>query len=128
VQNAEPHPLIILQGRLERLGQVLGILCLTWVGGVGLPLLAELTPDDMAHHRAPTIRERVHQCEGPFAERYDCAEAILLNGERVGTGAVLLRLAIAGGLPAIAWITWTIILRRSRELTRMARVTPATRR
>ena len=114
--KAGPHPLIVLQDRLDRLGKVLAILCLIWVGTVCEQVLTDLTPSDIEHHRTPVIRERLQQCEGEFAERFDCTQAILLDGERTSMGTILLRLAAISTLPVIAWGTWIVTMRRCREL------------
>ncbi len=110
------QPLIVLRRRLDRLGRLLSGLCMAWIAAVGLDLTLQLTPDDLEHHRAPTIQDRVHQCEGDYADRYNCTEAVLLDGQRGGAEAVLLRLVVTMALPAVAWGVWSVVMRRTRRL------------
>jgi hypothetical protein len=110
------NPLERLSRRLHVLGQVLSFLCCAWIGVVGQALLAELTPDDLEHHRAPAVQERLHACEGEFSQRYACADTILLSGQRNGAGAVLARLGLTLMLPAIAWTMWRRVTQRADRL------------
>lgn len=112
------HPLVTLSRRLHLMGKALGVLCCTWIAVVGTALLGELRPDDLEHHRAPMVQERVRACEGEFARRYACTDAILLSGERNGAGAVLLRLAVTLMLPTIAWTMWKAVVDKAERLSR----------
>lgn len=114
MQNAEPFATLIRHMRL--LGHALAALCMAWVMVVGLSLLAEMTPAELHNHRSPEIRERIAQCTGEFAERFDCSEDILLSGERVDVGALALRLGVTGLLPGIAWGVWTLAMRRTLQM------------
>jgi hypothetical protein len=107
-----------LYHRLQRLGRLLAALCVAWFVAVTVLMSAELTPEDLQNHRAPSIRTRVHACDGGFRQRFDCAQTILDRGEDDGAGVVLLRLATASILPAIALGMWSVILRHARHLTR----------
>ena len=113
-------PLLELQGKMLMLGNVLSALCLAWILVVGLVLSAELTPDELEHHRAPIIQDRVGHCEGSFNQRFDCTQSVLLDGERVGARNVLLRLGVTVILPMVAWAVWSSVMRRTRALLRWA--------
>lgn len=102
------------------MGKVLGVLCCAWIAVVGTALMDELRPDDLEHHRAPVVQERVKACEGEFARRYACTDAILLAGGRSGAGAVLLRLGLTLMLPSIAWTMWKAVTERADRLLRCA--------
>lgn len=112
------HPLETLSRRLHFMGKVLGVLCCAWIAVVGTALMGELQPDDLEHHRAPAVQQRVKSCEGEFAQRYACTDAILLSGGRNGAGAVLLRLGLTLMLPTIAWTMWKQVMERTDRLNR----------
>lgn len=112
------NPLEILRSRLHVMGQVLTVLCLTWIGVVGLTLLQEVDTDTLGHHRTPAMREKLKQCEGPFAQRFACSEPLLLSGERGGAFEIVLRLSATLILPGTAWTMWRAVLRRADNLCR----------
>ncbi len=114
MQNAEPFTMLIRHMRL--LGYALAVLCTAWVTVVGLSLLVGMTPDELHNHRSPIIKEEIAQCSGPFAERYDCSEDILLSGERVDVGALAVRLGVTALLPGIAWGVWAMAMRRTLQM------------
>lgn len=110
------HPLERLHQRLRLLGQVLAILCCAWIGVVGQAMLSELGPNALEHHRSPAVKERLAGCEGEFAQRFACTDAILLAGERNGAGAVLARLGLTLMLPSIAWVMWRRVMDKADTL------------
>lgn len=110
------NPLEALYARLMLLGKVLSALCCLWIAVVGTILVRELTPNDLEHHRAPVIQDRVSQCEGDFARRYACADSILINGEHRGASQLLARLGVTLILPTTAWIMWRAVLVRAERL------------
>lgn len=110
------NPLEVLYARLMLLGKVLSALCCLWIAVVGTILVRELTPNDLEHHRAPVIQERVNQCEGDFARRYACADSILINGEHRGASQLLIRLGVTLILPTTAWIMWRAVMVRAERL------------
>jgi hypothetical protein len=110
------NPFEKLSRRLRFLGQVLGFLCCAWIAVVGQALLVELTPDRLGNHRSPEVKERILACEGEFARRYACSDAILLSGERHGAGAVLARLGLTLMLPTIAWTMWRRVTAKAEHL------------
>lgn len=114
-----PNPLEVLYLRLSFLGKMLSVVCCLWIVVVGSVLIHELTPNDLEHHRAPIIQERVSQCEGNFARRYACADTILINGEHRGAGQVLMRLGLTLLLPTVAWVMWRGVMAQAERL-RMA--------
>lgn len=110
------NPLEILYHRLHLMGQLLTVLCLTWIGVVGVTLLSEVTTDTLGHHRSPAMREKLKQCEGSFAQRFACSEPLLLQGERGGAFQIILRLSATLILPGTAWAMWRAVLRRTDSL------------
>jgi hypothetical protein len=121
----EPNPLEVLHARLQLLGKVLSALCCLWIAVVGTVLVRELTPNDLAHHRAPVIQARVGQCEGDFARRYACADTILINGEHTGATQLLMRLGVTLMLPTVAWVMWRGVLSRAERLRQSGQHHPA---
>lgn len=115
------NPLDVLYARLTLLGKLLSVLCCIWIGVVGTVLVRDLTPNDLEHHRAPTIQDRVSQCEGDYARRYACADAILINGEHRGASQVLARLGVTLILPTVAWIMWRGVMTRAERLRNAVR-------
>lgn len=109
-------PLDMLYARLLVLGKMLSAVCCLWIAVVGTVLVRELTPNDLEHHRAPVIQERVGQCSGDFARRYACTDKILLNGEHTGASEVLQRVGLTLLLPSIAWFMWRAIMVRAQKL------------
>ncbi|MCR6632907.1 MAG: hypothetical protein NVV74_24265 [Magnetospirillum sp.] len=114
--HVDPNPLEVLHTRLMFLGKVLSALCCLWIAVVGTVLVRELTPNDLEHHRAPVIQERVSQCEGDFARRYACADTILINGQHTGATQLLARLGVTLMLPSIAWVMWRGVMNRAERL------------
>jgi hypothetical protein len=105
-----------LQRRMARIEFVLCALTLAWVVVVGLTLLSQMTPEDMANHRSQVIHQQILSCGGDFAHRYDCTQQILLSGERQGILDVAKRIALTLLLPAVAWAVWWSVLRRIRQI------------
>ena len=114
-------PLERLYERLSLLGKALGVVCCLWIAVVGTVLIRDLSPDDLKHHRAPQVQERVGQCEGDYARRYACAETILVDGGQEGASAVLLRLCVTLFLPGVAWFMWRGVMTRAEQLRTMPR-------
>jgi hypothetical protein len=112
------HPLERLSRRLHLMGKVLGVLCCAWIAIVGSALLRDIGPENLEHHRAPAVQEKVKACEGEYARRYACTDAILLSGERNGASQVLLRLGLTLMLPTIAWTMWNAVMEKADRLTR----------
>lgn len=110
------NPLETLHHRLDMLGKLLSMLCCLWIAVVGTVLVRDLTADDLEHHRAPLIQDRVSRCEGEFSRRYACADAILSKGQKNGAGELLARLGVTMILPSIAWIMWRGVMRRANRL------------
>lgn len=115
------NPLDVLYDRLTFMGKVLSALCCLWIAVVGTVLVRELTPNDLEHHRAPAIQERVNQCEGDFSRRYACADAILINGGQHGATQVLARLGVTLILPSVAWVMWRGVMLRAQRLRNAVR-------
>lgn len=109
-------PLDVLYARLTFLGRLLSALCCLWIAVVGTVLVRELTPNDLEHHRAPLIQERVSQCEGDFSRRYACADTILINGGQHGAIQLLQRLGVTLILPTVAWSMWRSVMTRAARL------------
>jgi hypothetical protein len=109
-------PLDVLHARLTLLGKLLGLLCCLWIAVVGTVLVRDLTPNDLEHHRAPVIQDRMSQCEGDYSRRYACADAILINGGQRGASQVLARLGTTLILPCIAWVMWRGVIGRAERL------------
>ncbi|MBC7951324.1 MAG: hypothetical protein H7Z12_05805 [Rhodospirillaceae bacterium] len=116
VELSDSNPLEVLHQRLNTLGKVLSALCCLWIAVVGTVLIRDLTPDDLEHHRAQIIQERVARCEGEFSQRYACADAILLNGQQTGAAELLARLGVTLILPTIAWAMWRGVMARAERL------------
>ena len=114
-------PLEVLYLRLTFLGNLLRMVCCLWIAVVGTVLIRELTPNDLEHHRAPVVQDRVAQCDGDFARRYACTDTILLRGEHHGAVQVLMRLGLTLMLPSIAWIMWRNVLTTAERLRRSPR-------
>lgn len=110
------NPLEVLYVRLMLLGKMLSVVCCAWIAVVGTVLVRDLTPNDLEHHRAPVIQERVSQCEGDFARRYACADTILINGGQRGASQLLARLGVTLLLPTIAWVMWRGVMTRAERL------------
>ncbi len=105
-----------LHHRLHMLGKLLSALCCVWIAVVGTVLVRDLTPNDLEHHRAPVIQDRVSTCQGEFAQRYACADAILINGQHNGATEILTRMGVTMILPTIAWIMWRGVMARAEKL------------
>lgn len=116
VEHYDSNPLEVLHQRLNTLGRLLSALCCLWIAVVGTVLIRDLTPDDLKHHRAPQIQDRVARCEGEFSQRYACADAILLNGQQTGAAELLARLGVTLILPTIAWTMWRGVMTRAGRL------------
>ncbi|MBX9633927.1 MAG: hypothetical protein K2X44_03005 [Magnetospirillum sp.] len=116
VETYDTNPLGVLHERLNTLGKALSALCCLWIAVVGTVLVRDLTPNDLEHHRAPLIQERVSHCEGEFSQRYACADAILLNGQQNGAAELLARLGVTLILPSIAWVMWRGVMTRAERL------------
>lgn len=116
VDSYTPNPLEVLHQRLNTLGKMLSALCCLWIAVVGTVLVRDLTPNDLEHHRAPVIQDRVSHCEGEFSQRYACADAILLNGQQTGATAFFARLGVTLLLPTIAWTMWRGVMIRAERL------------
>ncbi len=114
VQNADPFASLMRHMRL--LGHALTVLCLAWVAVVSLSLLFDLAPNQLHNHRSPVVKEQIAQCSGPFSERYDCSEDILLSGERVDVVSLALRVAVTALLPGVAWLVWAVSMRNTRQM------------
>lgn len=112
----KPNPLERLRQRLHILGRLLSMLCCLWIGVVGTVLVRDLTPDDLEHHRAPVMQERVKTCTGEFAQRFACANALLIDGEHSGATALLARLGLTLLLPTIALTMWRGVMRKAERL------------
>lgn len=110
------NPLERLRQRLHVLGKLLSALCCLWIAVVGTVLVRDLSPDDLKHHRAPLIQERVKNCTGEFAQRFACADAVLLNGQNNGATALLARLGVTFLLPTIAWTMWRGVMNKAERL------------
>lgn len=115
------NPLDVLHARLTMLGKALSALCCLWIAVVGTVLVRELSPNDLEHHRAPVIQERVNQCEGDFARRYACADTILINGGQHGATQLLARLGVTLILPSVAWVMWRGVIARAERLRNAVR-------
>lgn len=109
-------PLDVLHARLLILGKLLSALCCLWIAVVGTVLVRDLTPNDLEHHRAPLIQERVNQCEGDFSRRYACADTILIDGGQHGATQLLVRLGVTLILPSVAWVMWRGVMVRAERL------------
>lgn len=118
------NPLEALHARLTMLGKMLSALCCLWIAVVGTVLVRDLSPNDLEHHRAPVIQDRVSQCEGDFARRYACADTILINGEHRGAGQLLARLCVTMFLPSVAWVMWRAVVARAERLRNAVRAGP----
>ena len=105
-----------LQRRMDRYELALCALTLAWILVVGLTLIAQMSPEDMANHRSQLIQEQVHACSGDFAHRFDCTQNILLEGERTGIVDVMKRICLTLLLPSVAWCVWWAVLRRIRQI------------
>lgn len=114
-------PLDVMYDRLIVLGKLLSALCCLWIAVVGTVLVRDLTPNDLEHHRAPLIQERVNQCEGDFARRYACADNILINGGQRGATQLLARLGVTLILPSVAWVMWHGVMGRAQRLRNAVR-------
>lgn len=112
----KPNPLELLRQRLHVMGKMLAALCCLWIAVVGTVLVRDLSPDDLKHHRAPTIQERVKTCSGEFAQRFACADTILLKGQNSGATALLVRLGVTFLLPTIAWTMWRGVMSKADRL------------
>lgn len=116
-----PTPLDVLHARLTTLGRLLSALCCLWIAVVGTVLVRELSPNDLEHHRAPVIQDRMTQCEGDFSRRYDCANTILVNGGQHGATQLLARLGVTLILPSVAWVMWRGVMLRAERLRNAVR-------
>lgn len=112
------HALEMMSRRLHFMGRLLGVLCCAWIAIVGSALMREMTPDDLEHHRAPLVQEKVKACEGEFHRRYACTDNILLTGQRNGAIEVMMRLGLTLLLPTVAWAMWKIVTDRADRLLR----------
>jgi|AGTN01.1.fsa_nt_gi hypothetical protein len=112
----KPNPLERLRHRLHLLGKLLSLLCCLWIAVVGTVLVRDLTPDDLEHHRAPVMQERVKTCTGEFAQRFACTNTLLISGEHSGATALLARLGVTLILPVIALTMWRGVMRKAERL------------
>ena len=110
------NPLEVLHHRLHVLGKMLSALCCLWIAVVGTVLVRDLTPNDLEHHRAPVVQDKVAGCQGEFSQRYACADAILINGQQNGAAEILIRMAVTMILPTIAWGMWRQVMARAERL------------
>jgi len=105
-----------LQQRMARYELLLCALTMSWILVVGLTLIAQMTPEDMANHRSQVIQGQVHGCNGTFSQRFDCTQKILLAGEKRGILEVVKRIGLTLLLPSIAWGVWWVVLKRIRQI------------
>lgn len=105
-----------LHARLDRMERVLAVLCLCWIAVVGWHVFTGVGEEDLGHHATPPMQERMKACEGEYAQRYQCKQDILINGDRSGLILVLERLSVTFGLPGVAWSVWLMLRRRTERL------------
>jgi hypothetical protein len=105
-----------LHRRLQMLGKVLSVLCCVWIAVVGTVLVRDMTSNDLEHHRAPITQDRMAGCQGDFAKRYACADAILIRGQHNGATEILTRMGVTMILPTIAWFMWRRVMARAEQL------------
>ncbi len=109
-------PLDVLRARLALMGKALDVLCLLWILVVGIISLGDMSADDLAHHRAPAVQEKIKSCEGRYAARFDCTDVILQDGHRVGMENLGLRVLAIFLFPALAQIIWRWVMTRASRL------------
>ena len=106
----------LVQRRMMRYQRTLLALTFAWIVLVGAGLVAQMSPEEMANHRSQIIQEQIHACSGDFPERFDCAQSILLAGQRDGIWEVMKRISLTFLLPSVAWGVWWAVLRRIRQI------------
>jgi hypothetical protein len=91
-----------------------GLACCTWLGVGGYMLARDLPPDLFENHTDKSVQERMRtSCEGNFHQRFECKQAILLQGERWGFAVLLDRLLLMCAPPATAWLVWSALQRKN---------------
>ena len=85
--------------------QILTILSLVWLAGVGWVAFGRIPPDEVLTPNSPEVHERMRdECAGNFQERYDCKESIIVQTSQSTFANLSLRLAfvVLGPLAAAA--------------------------
>lgn len=85
--------------------------CLAWLVGIGA--LMWTTLPEVEHHASSAIKDRMAaECQGSFAERYKCKEAIIVESGREGFWMVSARFLLVILPPMIVSVWLSGYLRR----------------
>lgn len=90
----------------SRLVAMVTAACLVWLVGSGAAMWATLP--EVEHHGSATVKDRMAaECQGSFAERYKCKEAIIVESGREGFWMVAARflLVIVPPMAASIWLS-----------------------
>jgi hypothetical protein len=101
--------------RRRAAGWLVALACVVWMGASGWMFFGEVPANMFENHSAPVVQERMRNCEGNFHQRFNCKQAILLNGERWGFAVMLDRLLLMMAPPVTAWIVWSALRGNSRR-------------
>lgn len=107
----------------SRLVAMVTAACLAWLAGVGA--LMWVTLPEVEHHASSAVKDRMAaECQGSFAERYKCKEAIIVESGRESFWMVAARFLLVIVPPMAASIRLSSHLRR-HPVQAMERHTPA---
>jgi len=99
--------------RRRRIGDVLvAVGCLIWLAVAGWMFVQQMPAEIFDNHTSKAMQDRMKTCEGSFQKRYDCKQAMLLDGERWGFAVAIDRILLGCAPPLTAWIVWAAIRRR----------------
>lgn len=90
----------------SRLVAMVTAACLAWLVGIGA--LMWVTLPEVEHHGSSAIKDRMAaECQGSFAERYKCKEAIIVESGRESFWMVAARflLVIVPPMAASLWLS-----------------------
>lgn len=67
----------------RRLVSMVTAACLAWLAGMGVLMWLTLPESAIEHHNSSAVKDRMAaECQGSFRDRYNCKEAIIVEGGR----------------------------------------------
>ena len=101
------------QRRRRRIGDILvTLVCVAWIGLSSWAFFGEVPEEITENHTSKAMQDRMKACEGSFQKRYQCKQALLLNGERWGFAVALDRVLLICAPSITLWLVWGAIKRR----------------
>lgn len=101
--------------------RLLILLSLAWMVAIGLFLFRQHTDPELEALRRHQFEQKMNDCRGTFAERYECTSALLRKQSSDKANWWALRLLLLFGPPlgaCAAYATWWNVRERRREATR----------